>query len=126
MTEQPGGAPLAVNHALLSDRYGHDRAFKALLSRPLEVRDPVRESVAEDLVGGRGWVRRLELADHRPSPIAVLDPEYLHVCRLKAQVGCMLTYRRIYQAVLLGEPSWASLPTLGLAGPPCPAEPRSA
>ncbi|MCY4597622.1 MAG: hypothetical protein OXC19_22830, partial [Bryobacterales bacterium] len=38
----------------------HDRAYKALFSHPLAVRDLLREFVAEQLEGGREWVERLD------------------------------------------------------------------
>ena len=52
----------------------HDRAYKALFSHPLAVRDLLREFVAEQLEGGREWVERLDFSTLEPLPTERIDP----------------------------------------------------
>ena len=52
----------------------HDRAYKALFSHPLAVRDLLREFVAEQLEGGCEWVERLDFSTLEPLPTERIDP----------------------------------------------------
>ena len=52
----------------------HDRAYKALFSHPLAVRDLLREFVADQLEGGREWVERLDFSTLEPLPTERIDP----------------------------------------------------